>query len=40
MYALTAPLQDIGFLRAGDRVELSGIIYTARCCPSAADQTH
>lgn len=30
MYELTTPLQDLSFLRAGDQVELSGVIYTAR----------
>ncbi|NLJ80102.1 MAG: Fe-S-containing hydro-lyase [Firmicutes bacterium] len=30
MLSLTAPLQDAGGLRAGDQVELSGVLYTAR----------
>lgn len=30
MHALTTPLGDVSFLRAGDEVQLSGVIYTAR----------
>lgn len=30
MLKLTTPLKDVGFLRAGDEVAISGVIYTAR----------
>lgn len=30
MYELTIPLQDLSFLKAGDEVLLSGVIFTAR----------